>query len=828
MSRSWTFGLALLALSGLTSPAFAQASNAPTAHVAYVDGRVIVEHDTTAEDGIGDTPLSPGDRVRTEAGRAEILTEDGSVIDLDEDTTIDLQSDGLFRLMAGRVVVVSSGSTALQVDTPAAAVFINEPGEYRIGLVDDQGRLTLDLGVVRGQAEIASDVERLTVQTGQRAWARAGEAPSYPVEFNSAQSDAFYDWAADRADSRRGTTASAQYVPASLTQYAGTFDNYGSWNYEPTYGYVWYPRVAVGWRPYYAGRWRHYGGWGWTWTGGDPWAWPTHHYGRWGVSSAGLWFWIPGTVWAGAWVDWQFSSSYVSWCPLGYNNYPVYGWYGGYYGHGHGHGHHGHYDDHWRGWTVVHRDHFGGYRSVSRVAVDGRRFAVNRSNAGSFAHGAPPRPVAVPRGSGPDGFFADRGHSGFTQGNRGGVGVARSGVGVARSGVGVARSGVAVPRTGFAADRNGAVGDRNGYAANRGAMAPNGARAVPRGGTMTLGDRVYHVPPAVGEDARARTATGTDRAGGSSAARGYATQRTDPTSRTFGPGTYSGFGRIAPGGATAVQRGQSGTLPDQRVDRSTAPVYQRQPGATYGRSGQPGYQRQPMPPTNDQRTAVPRQTPSSYDRAPAQRQGSPALQGGRTQSYQRTPSATFERSPQPSYQRQATPSYQRTPSQSYQRGPGATYERSPQPGYQRQAPPAYQRAPQSYQRTPGATFERSPQPSYQRQAAPSFQRSAPTPGYQRAPSATYQRSPTPNFQRQASPSFQRQPSPSFDRGRSMPSYQAPSRSFQSPPSFQRQAPSAAPQARGGGGGGRGGAAPSRGGSAPRGGGSGGGGGHHRR
>jgi len=772
MSRSWTFGLTLLALSAFAPHVFAQTqtSTPPTAHLSYVDGRVVVEHETTAEDGTGDTPLSAGDRVRTEDGRAEILTDDMSVVDLDEQTTIDLQSEGLFRLMAGRLVVVGSGSTALQVDTPAGAVFINEPGEYRIGLIDDEGRPTLDLAVVRGRAEIASDVERLTVETGERAWARVGEAPSYPVAFNSAQSDAFYDWASDRAGSRRGTT-SAQYVPASLTQYSGTFDSYGSWNYEPTYGYVWYPRVAVGWRPYYSGRWRHYGGWGWTWTGGDPWAWPTHHYGRWGVSTAGLWFWIPGSVWAGAWVDWQFSSSYVSWCPLGFNNHPVYGWYGGYYGHGggHGHGYHGgHYGDHWHGWTVVNRDHFGGYRSVNHVAVDGHRVAVDRSTGAGFAHGAPPRPVAVPRGSGPDGFFADRGQSGpsgFRGGNRGAAQGGR----------------MAVPR--------------NGFAANSGAANPNGSRAVPRGGTVTLGSgRVYHVPPAVGESTRGGTTAGTDRAAGGWGSRGYATPRTDASSRTWGAGTYSGVGRIAPGAGTAVPRGEGRTIPDQRFDRGGASAYQRQPGATYQRAPQPGYQR-PLPPTSN-RTAMPRQTPSSssYNGAPMQRQGTPSYQRVPTPSYQRTPSATYERSPQPNAQRPSQPSYDRGPSPNYQRQPGATYQRSPMPSYQRQAPQSYQRAP--------------------------------APSYQRAPSATYERSPMPNYQRQASPSF--------DRGRTMQSYQTPSRSFDRAPTFQRQAPSfdrGAPQPRAGGGNSGGGSAPapSRGASAPRGGGGGGGGGgHHRR
>jgi hypothetical protein len=105
------------------------------------------------------------------------------------------------------------------------------------------------------------------------------------------------------------------------------------------------------------------------------------------------------------------ASDYVSWCPIGYDNRPVIGWgYNGGYGSHHGRGH-----DPWHAWTVVPRQHFGGYRVVSGVAIDGRGLGGPHGRPPSFVvqdrPPVPPRPhavaergahglgVAVPRGS---------------------------------------------------------------------------------------------------------------------------------------------------------------------------------------------------------------------------------------------------------------------------------------------------------------------------------------------------------------------------------------------------------------------------------------------
>jgi hypothetical protein len=182
--------------------------------------------------------------------------------------------------------------------------------------------------------------------------------------------------------------ASAEYLPDEVRPYAASLERHGYWRDEPTYGRVWYPRVEPDWRPYYRGRWvslRHYG---WTWVPYDPWGWPTHHYGRWGFSAAGSWFWIPGRSWGAAWVSWAYAPGYVSWCPLGWNNRPVFQF-------------NIHVRNHspWRAWTILPQRHFG-YGFVHRNVVHVTRIDHRTLTAFSYRDHAPEiRGYAVPRGA---------------------------------------------------------------------------------------------------------------------------------------------------------------------------------------------------------------------------------------------------------------------------------------------------------------------------------------------------------------------------------------------------------------------------------------------
>ncbi|MEO8884293.1 MAG: DUF6600 domain-containing protein [Devosia sp.] len=60
------------------------------------------------------------------------------------------------------------------------------------------------------------------------------------------------------------------------------------------------------------GRWRR----GWYFASDEPFAWAVYHYGRWYDDGDLGWCWVPGNVWAPAWVSWRDSDDYVGWAPL--------------------------------------------------------------------------------------------------------------------------------------------------------------------------------------------------------------------------------------------------------------------------------------------------------------------------------------------------------------------------------------------------------------------------------------------------------------------------------------------------------------------------------
>ena len=48
----------------------------------------------------------------------------------------------------------------------------------------------------------------------------------------------------------------------------------------------------------------------------DPWGNDPYHYGTWAFVGRHGWVWVPGTVWAPAWVTWSYSDRYVGWAPM--------------------------------------------------------------------------------------------------------------------------------------------------------------------------------------------------------------------------------------------------------------------------------------------------------------------------------------------------------------------------------------------------------------------------------------------------------------------------------------------------------------------------------
>ena len=185
---------------------------------------------------------------------------------------VDFQSDEVVRLLERPRApehrpAARRRSVAYRVDAPSAGCRFATPGEYRVSVIGGERRGEKSSSrscAARRSSSTRTDARRSAPASARSPAPARRRRPSYV--FNSAAWDAFDRWSEARRDSRLGVSAA---VPArdraDRTRRRST--STASWQNEPTYGYVWYPRVASGWRPYYYGRWTTLRPWGWTWIG---------------------------------------------------------------------------------------------------------------------------------------------------------------------------------------------------------------------------------------------------------------------------------------------------------------------------------------------------------------------------------------------------------------------------------------------------------------------------------------------------------------------------------------------------------------------------------
>jgi hypothetical protein len=111
-------------------------------------------------------------------------------------------------------------------------------------------------------------------------------------------------------------TAPHARAQVSVNFFYNTLDPYGEWVQDPDYGYCWHPTgVDENWAPYTDGYWAYTDS-GWTWVSYEDYGGIVYHYGRWAHLPGEGWVWVPGNVWAPAWVSWRTNDDYVGWAPL--------------------------------------------------------------------------------------------------------------------------------------------------------------------------------------------------------------------------------------------------------------------------------------------------------------------------------------------------------------------------------------------------------------------------------------------------------------------------------------------------------------------------------
>ena len=145
------------------------------------------------------------------------------------------------------------------------------PASTALRVLGQPRRPQTELAVMRGRAATAS-ADRGSVQLQRwRAQHRRAErrALASGVVQRCALRRVRSTGRCAQRDDRVGRTIRAVTCPPDLRVYGGTLDRNGNWQYESSYGYVWYPTVAVGWHPYYSGYWATVPAYGWTWIGAE-------------------------------------------------------------------------------------------------------------------------------------------------------------------------------------------------------------------------------------------------------------------------------------------------------------------------------------------------------------------------------------------------------------------------------------------------------------------------------------------------------------------------------------------------------------------------------
>jgi len=390
--RRKDFGIVLLVglFLSLTSLAIAQTNykvvNGPEefyyGHISYVDTKndgkdpvVYRQGSAKPEAAVLNLPLGPGDTITTsDARRCEIQFDNGTIVRLDYDTELKIetimakslstrQSLSNLVLAKGGICVMYkqyNSKEIFQVVTGNSSIKLKHNTVAMVGVGKDR---STGIQVKYGTAHVlyGSDPQNLKEQTVGK-YEKLAISPDNKFAFQPYIEDTdFETWNKAVNEDFEALHEGISPLPKPIQRlspavyyFAQRYGNLnGEWLYDQMYGYVWRPFINQqmypwGWQPYIFGHWTSYGR-QMYWVPDEPWGWVPYHLGVWQWDTKKGWFWIPGSAFAPAWVDWaffQYGGMYAwrpwsmwdwmwsydwdyMWTLYGYNGYFPY--YGGYY-----------------------------------------------------------------------------------------------------------------------------------------------------------------------------------------------------------------------------------------------------------------------------------------------------------------------------------------------------------------------------------------------------------------------------------------------------------------------------------------------------------------
>jgi len=177
---------------------------------------------------------------------------------------------------------VTGGDFSVQAETRTT---------FRMNNFDDGS----SVNVLHGRLTALASGKNTPLEKNQSLSLKAGDPDSMTVERAPAGDD-FDQWVSGRIESvSTATNAAMQYSNSSgyTSGYADLY-TYGAWFPVAGYGNCWRPYgVGMGWSPFDYGSWYFDPFFGWSFIGGQAWGWLPYHYGGWLFRPGVGWVWSP-------------------------------------------------------------------------------------------------------------------------------------------------------------------------------------------------------------------------------------------------------------------------------------------------------------------------------------------------------------------------------------------------------------------------------------------------------------------------------------------------------------------------------------------------------
>lgn len=290
----------------------AVSGNGRAVRLSYLEGsaRVTQGDQVIADPAVINMPLFEGAEITTATdGRAEIQLEDGSIVRLSPNTTLDftvMQMQGTaprteLTLRSGLAYFELEPSNAqdrLRIRYDDASVTASEPSIIRV----THDAPPTELAVLSGSIHLErQSALQLDMHSGESVTLDPNTQSRYNLA-SSIQPNSWDNWNADRDQALNAEAADQTVATTNQHDYPSggnsDLDANGNWYSVPGEGYVWAPYEAqdagAGWDPYGYGNWVDYPQYGYVWVSGYPWGYSPFACGLWNYYDDFGWAWAPG------------------------------------------------------------------------------------------------------------------------------------------------------------------------------------------------------------------------------------------------------------------------------------------------------------------------------------------------------------------------------------------------------------------------------------------------------------------------------------------------------------------------------------------------------